>query len=384
MHRCRYTGLVVLSFVLLVGVSGCRSGIFFATAVMSQRAPWPSNRAGASRWGFDGLDPRVPPRIRPGCYASATRSVHFMDSGTLGSHSYRFSWSEHNGIAYTCRGGHIDVAHVRKGADCTAYLAAVTLDHLQKGEALFRCKLMEPSVYFVTLTFPSDWDRLDEAERERIARGVAVRLGQHLAFTSLTWHEIITWFGYRPRPHVSEFPSAFSWEDTYSNLLGAHVAGMALQDESRAYDEAVTFALEEKMKELAGQSLAVARQSSEAMRGIWYTSTWISTRIRRRDLDVGSDDGYVTPCLVPSVAVCEGKQPYPLAIPSLDYLAEHGFSVRVEMEPRVWEMRKIRKVLAAAGCPAVECLDPAVHFPIIISHIATCIAGREDLTLMLP
>jgi hypothetical protein len=384
MRYCRYGSLAVLLSVFLGGASGCRSGVFLATAVMSQRTPWPSGRNGPDRWAFSGLDPRVPPRIRPGCYASATRSVHFVDAGNLGSHSYRFSWSEHNGIAYTCRGGHIDIAHTRKAADCAGYLAAVTLEHLQRREAQFQCKLMEPSLYHVTLTFPPDWDRFDEAERQRIARGVSLRVGQYLAYTSLTWHEIITWFGYRPRPHVSEFPSAFSWEDTYSNLLGALIAGAALEDESRAFNEAVTFTLEEKIEELGGQSAAVARQASESMRGKWYSNNWFSTSIRRRDLDVGWDDGYVTPCLVPSVPVCEDAKPCPLPIPTPDSLAEYGFSLKVEMEPKVWEMRKIRKVLEAAGYPHVERLDPAVHFPLIVSHIATCIAGRDDLTLQSP
>ncbi len=304
-----------------------------------------------------------------------------MDAADLGSHSYRFSWSEHNGIAYACRGGHIDIAHVRKGADCTGYLAAVTLDHLNRGEASFQCKLVEPSIYFVTLTFPPDWDRWDEAERRRIARAVAVRVGQYLAYTSLTWHEIITWFGYRPRPHVSEFPSAFSWEDTYSNLLGAHIAGTALEDESQDFDDAMTFAMQEKMRELGGQPLAVAKQASEAMRGQWYSSNWVSTAIQRRDLDVGWDDGYVSPVLVPSVPACEGAEPYLLAMPTADSVEEYGFSLHVEMAPKVWEMKKIRKVLAAAGCPDVKRLDPAAHFPLIVAHIEARVADRDDLSL---
>ncbi|MEN6424444.1 MAG: DUF4056 domain-containing protein [Phycisphaerales bacterium] len=384
MRCCRYGGLVVLWFVILVSVSGCRSALFFTTAAISQRTLWHAAREGPGPWTFDGLDPHVPPRIRPGCYASATRSVHFLDAEDLGPHSYRFRWSERNGIAYTCRGGHIDVAHVRKGADCTGYLAAVTLQHLKKGETRFRYRLIEPTVYFVTLTLPPGWDGLEEAERERIARDVSVRVGQHLAFTALTWHEIITWFGYRPRPHVSEFPSAFSWEDTYSNLLGVHIAAEALEREGCTFDEAMTVALKEHLDDLGGEPAEVARQAAESVRGQWYTGNWLGTAVRMRHLDLGFDDGSVTPCLVPSVAGCEGAQGCPLAIPSLDYLADHGFSLRVEMDPKVWEMRKIRKVLKAAGCPPVERLDPAVHFPLIMDYIAASIARSDDLAEMRP
>lgn len=382
-HR-RHGCLIVLCLLSLTGVSGCRSALFFASAAISQRPSWRADRDGPGRWAFDGLNPRVPPRIRPGCYASATRSVRFVDAENLGPHSYRFAWSERNGIAYTCRGGHIDIAHARKAADCTGYLAAVTLRHLERGEGNFQCKLIEPTVYSVTLTFPPDWDCQDDAERERIARGVSSRVGQHLAFTALTWHEILTWFGYRPRPHVSEFPSAFSWEDTYSNLLGVHIASAALENEDCAFNEAVTAALERWLQELGGQPAAVSRQAAEAMRGQWYCANWLGTDVWARHLDLGSDDGSVTPCLVPSAAGCAGAQPYPLAIPSLDFLAEHGFALRIEMDAKVWELRKIRKALDAEGHPLAGRLDPAVHFPLIMSHISRSIAGSERLVELAP
>lgn len=384
MNRCPCGCLIVLWLVVLVGASGCRSVIFFASAAISQRPSWRPDRGGRAEWAFAGLDPRVRPRIRPGCYASATRSVRFIDAENLGPHSYRFAWSERNGIAYTCRGGHIDVAHARKAADCAGYLAAVTLEHLERGETRFRYRLIEPTVYFITLTPPADWDGLGDAEREQIARGVSRQVGQHLAFTALTWHEIITWFGYRPRPHVSEFPSAFSWEDTYSNLLGIHVAAAALEDESRTFNEAVTIALQQQLDELGGQPAEVARQAAEAVKGKWYTSNWVGTAVRMRHLDLGFDDGYVTPCLLPSVTACEAVQPYPLAIPSLDYLADHGFTLTVEMDAKVWELKKIRKVLATAGRPLEGHLEPSVHFPLIMSHISAAIAASEDLDELSP
>lgn len=384
MDCCRHGRVVLLLLVCLVSASGCRPAIFCASAAISQRPSLRVDRGGPDQWVFNGLNPRVPPRIRPGCYASATVSVRFIDAGDLGPHSYRFSWSEHNGIAYTCRGGHIDIAHARKAIDSTGHLAAVTLRHLERGETRFRCKLIEPTVYFITLTTPPDWDQLDDAQRERIARGVSRRVGQHLAFTALTWHEIITWFGYRPRPHVTEFPSAFSWEDTYSNLLGVHVAGMALEQENLGFNEAVTAALKQRIEELGGRSKEVSRQASDAMRGQWYTSDWVGTYVRARHLDLGTDDGYVTPCLVPAVAGCEDAQPCPLAIPSLDFLADHGFTLNVQMDPKVWELKKIRKALAAEGCSPEGHLDPAVHFPLIMDYISKSIADATDLVELRP
>ena len=384
MYHRRCCNLLVLLSACLSGALGCRPATFFAGAAISQNAPWRAGRNASCPWTFPGLDPRVPPRIRPGSYATATNNVRFLDAASLGPHSYRFIWSERNGIIYTCRAGHIDIAHVRKAADCTGYLAAVALEHIERGETRFLCKLIEPSVYFISLTFPPNWDDLDDTERERIARCVSRELAQYLAFTSLTWHEIITWFGYRPRPYKSEFPSAFSWEDTYSNLLGVHIAAAALEDEHFAFSEAVTMVLEKRIDELGGQPAEVARQAAEAMKGKWYSKHLFSTNIWMRCFDVGLDDGYVTPCLVPSLAVCEGAQPLPLAVPVLDNLAKYGFSARVEIEAKVWEQKKILAVLDAmagrasalrSGPPAAR-LDPAVHFPLIIRYIEALAAER--------
>ena len=312
-HRCG-SRVFLLSVSLACACAcacGCRRAAFVAGAVVRQGASLRPGRDQPGRWTFAGLDPCVPPRIRPGTYATATDGVPFLDAASLGPHSYRFSWSERNGIVYACRAGHIDIAHVRKAADYAGYLAAVTLEHLERGETRFQCTLIEPSLYFVTLTLPPEWNCLDDAERERIARDVSQELAHYLAYTALTWHEILTWFGYRPRPYKSEFPSAFSWEDTYSNLLGVQVAATALEDQSVAFNESVTMALDQRLRELGGQPAGVAKQAAGMMRGKWYSHRWFSTRIWMRNFDLRADDGYVTPCLVPSLAVCEGAQASP-------------------------------------------------------------------------
>jgi hypothetical protein len=371
--------LVILSSSLLAGGAGCRQTTSLVGAVVCQDTHLHLAFGRPGRWTFDGIDARVPPRIRPGTYASATYGVRFLDPANLGPHRYRYAWSEQNGIIYTCRAGHIDIAHLRKAADWTAYLAAVTLERMEAGQTQFQFKLREPSVYHVALTFPPDWDSREATERERIAREVARDVGQHLAYTALTWHEILTWFGFRPRGYKAEFPSAFSWEDNYSNLLGTHIAAAALGQEGLPYDEAVTGLLQQRLDELEPQSAEVARQASESMRGSWYSRGGLVTRIYKRNLDTGWDDGYVTPCLVPGVAACGGTEPLPLAAPALSSLARYGFSIAVEIEGRVWEQGKILAALDAQGCPPVRRLDPRVHFPAILAYCRTQWAG--DLML---
>jgi hypothetical protein len=82
----------------------------------------------ASGCSFNGA-----PRPRLGCYATSTPGTRFIDANGLGKHSYRGSPFENNGIAYTCRGGHIDVTHARIGADNVRYLYDKTKKNLLGG-----------------------------------------------------------------------------------------------------------------------------------------------------------------------------------------------------------------------------------------------------------
>lgn len=357
-------------------MTGCRQVTSLTTAAVSQGPSQLTVGRTPGSWTFNGLDARVVPRVRMGSYATATREVPFLDPADLGPHGYRFRWAEQNGIIYTCGAGHVDIAHVRKAADWTGYLAATTLRHLERRETAFRFKLHEPSLYFVELTYPQNWDQRPPEEQESVARELAVRLGQYLAYTGLTWHEILTWFGYQPRPYKSEFPSAFSWEDTYSNLLGTRVAAGALRDREHTFSEAVTLILELELEALGPRPAHVARQAADAMRGKWFCETWFSTTIMKRNFDVGLDDGYVTPCLVPAVPGCEGARPHPLPVPTPESLTDCGFTVKLEIEPRGWEEKRIVKALYPDGGGRTRRLDPAVHFASLIRHIEEDAAAR--------
>lgn len=310
------------------------------------------------------------PRIRMSCYATASLGTVWIDPNALGMHNYRSGWGEQDGILYTCRGGHIDTPHVRKAADWTAYLAEKALPRLEKGERSFSFKLWEPSRYYVTVEYPPDWGRLGEEERQRIAREVSIPLAQYLAFNALTWHEILTWFGYRPTPWYREFPSAFSWEDTFSNLLGTRLAGEALRDTTQPYDEAMTVAFSEELRRLGAQPRDVAIQAAQAVAGTWYTGKILFLiDIRKRNLDIGLDDGLVTPSVVPGLASCPNAEPMSYPAPTLDALAEYGFSARLEIEPRELEKGKILKVAYPDPATRKKRIDPALHFAPIMERV---------------
>jgi len=383
--------LITYLSLFLIGVSGCQEGTTLLGAIVCQGIGRPVGPNPANPLGFRGLDARIPPRIRPGSYASPTPGVRFLDGERIGPHSYWYSWSERNGIVYTCKAGHIDIAHVRKAADWTGFLAAITLECLHNNETEFSFKLREPSLYFVKLTYPADWEGLAKKEQERIARDVSVNLGQYFAYTAATWHEILTWFGYQPKAVQSEFQSAFSWEDVFSNLLGTHIAVLALEDTEHDFSQAVTLALDRQLKELGAQPGQTARRAAEKVWGLWFSRPLFFTVMQRRNFDVGLNDGFVTPWLVPFVPECEGAQAQSLPVPELDFLGQYGFSMKLEIEPREWEKDKVLRIVFGFGAPKRTLsrlgnpfpldgvppdvkkrgkrLEPAVDFPRIMDHI---------------
>jgi hypothetical protein len=378
-HMVRFL-LAISAGVFLLGAVGCHQTSTLVGAVACQGLVHPAEVSEPNAWTFRGLDARTPPRIRPGTYASATYGVRFVGPEKIGSHRYWLDGAEGNGIMYTCRGGHIDLAHVRKAADWTGFLAALTLTHLQAGQTTFVFKLREPSRYTVVLTYPQDWDALPAEDKERVARDVSRELGQYLAYTATTWHEMLTWFGFRPSVYKSEFESAFSWEDSYSNLLGTCVAAEALQDPEHAFSDAVTLVLRGRLESLDVQPAAVAKQASEMVRGDWYSKRWFFTLIHERSFDVGTENGRVMPCLVPSVPACKGAEPCPLAVPMLDGLLQHGFSATVTIEPRVWEDNRILRVLYGDRRPPRGTLDPTIHFAPLIDYIRQDALSRHRFT----
>ena len=310
------------------------------------------------------------PRIRLSSYASATLGTPFIDPDNLGRHSYRQGGSERNGILYTCRAGHIDIPHLRKAADWTAYLAEKAYERLKQGDTTFTFKFWEPSRYFVWLEYPPNWKELPEVERDQIARDISIKLGQYFAFTGLTWHEIITWFGYSSLPWYPEFPSAFSWEDTFSNLLGTHLAVKALLSTRYSYDEAMTIALDHELQRLGAQSKQTATRAAQAVKGLWYSGDLLFlVDIKKRNLDIGLDDGFVTPWIVPNLDGCERGEPQPYAVPNLNILRLHGFSMRLELEPRELQKGSILRIVYPDSKQRKKRIEPASHFPAIMEYI---------------
>jgi Protein of unknown function (DUF4056) len=304
------------------------------------------------------------PRPRMGCLPTHTFAGSFLCPENLGSHSYGplGAMFEGNGIVYTCKGGSIDITHLRWNADYTRYAINQTKKTLmRKGKGFSFNLAFEPSTHQVRFSYPDNWRDLPKQEKERIADEVAFAVGPYVAYGATMWHEILTWFGTHYIVIEPEFNSAFSWEDTYSNLLGTHLAVKAMQDKEHSYDKAMTIALEEELAMLGVQPRSAAITASEKVRGKWYTGNF-QVDMLMRNLDMGLDDGFVSPIIIPDVAGCDGE-PVDYPVPNVDVLDKYGLAMTYEIKANVLEQGKVFKVIDAKR------IYPARHYPAIMAHI---------------
>lgn len=309
------------------------------------------------------------PRMRIGSVPWPSIWTSYPEPDSLGTHSYNHSFSERNGIVYTSRGGHIDLVHLRSCADWTIYLSCRSYTHMIEADPELTFKVTEPSVYTVSLEYPDGWASLPADKREHIASLAAVDLGQYLAYIACVWHEIITWYGYKWTGVYSEVQSAFSWEDMYSNVVGINIAGDALRScQDQPFGKTMTGLIDHKLTLLSVQSSLVARQTARSVRNKWYTKRFFSDRIKARNYDIGLDDGFITPMIIPAAADRERENPAVCPIPTND-LSKYGIKVKMRIQPREWERHEILQAAYQTKYPPSKYINPDIHFANIISNI---------------
>lgn len=312
---------------------------------------------------------KTPPRARVACYASSTLGSTFIDPNDLGTHGYRHKSSEKNGIIYTRKAGHIDIAHLRKIIDWTAFLAAKSCDQLIDNKTEFSFKLQEPSLYFVQITYPKYWKDLSQAQKAQTAYDISVRLGQYFAYTASVWHEILTWFGYKGAGFYPEFQSAFSWEDMFSNVLGTHIAVLAIMDTKHSFDDAVTKAINWELKTLEAQPKNTAIHATETVRGKWFSGDLLFVTMKKRNFDIGLDDGFIKPWIVPFEGGYDEADDPVYPVPNLNFVFDCGFSVKLEIEPKEWERDQILKIVYPDDNQRKDRIQPDIDFASIMKYI---------------
>ena len=309
-----------------------------------------------------------------------------LDVDGLGTHQYnkgslamtprgeeRILSDEASGTLYTCRGGFIDISHVRDNADRTLYLA-VQIGRLAAtggtipiaGEGAERRIVMRP---------------LDpRLVRALGLREVVTRLAEWLDYQASIWHEIATWYGWSSTP-FSERPSAFSPEDLYSNLIGAKITGLIIRRREASseveYNRAVTTLLREALVKLGPLPKEATRRAFEHVDGIWWDSTKRvpdNTLVRHRNFLIGPElspwklvDAQPSSRLVADRGefdqACQGNwTPLRLTVPDRIMNVPYGKMATLEIRPD--------ETLVKNGFPRGGKLVTQADFPSVIATIA--------------
>ena len=314
----------------------------------------------------------VTPNIRRGSLATTTIGIPlihprppFLNPDKLGSHSYFPNPFEKNGIVYTCDGGHIDISHVRANADDTRYLVKKIRECLLNNKKKFTYYLaFEQSRHILEFTYPDNWSQLSKEEREKIANELSLEAGEYVTFYTTLWHEFMSWFGVRFAIIDPQFNSAFSWEDVYSNILGIKIGIEALKDTKHNYNKAVTIAINDKLRMLRVLPRKKAIELTKTMKGKWFKGTFVPDMLRR-NTDIGTDDGFVSPVLIPGA--CKDAQAKPIEVPKIEKMTAYGFSMKYKIIPVYLEGNKVLKIAHPEG--KVKSIEPIKDYPKIIDYI---------------
>lgn len=274
------------------------------------------------------------------------------DPERLGTHAYGNSGRESDrGIVYTRHGGFIDIAHVRKVVDWTAFHQVRIRHALNEGWHCIVLPSKEGSVFRVRFRRDVPRPAIDE---------LSLRLAQRLAITQTAWHEIATWFGYSCSPYP-ERPSALTYDDMTSHVLGAKIAGLALRQGSGNFNSAVTYYLKRELDQLG----AVSPEQTMKALGMVENQWWRGGFVIKRQIDIG-ESGRIDPWLVPGYPG-GGTAGAPFVIPSLKDVAGRDMSgfEQVEIDPNMGVWAGMRRVLP--GNP--ERCQPEMHFPLLMRCI---------------
>ena len=377
-HRYGTPGRVAawgLALMILSLAGGCRNGVPLYISGAHQPAP-----AGGVDFGKFNKTPK--PRVGSLPYPGLFTLFELADPDDLGHHAYDVQSDgereQIRGILYTCRGGFIDVAHLRKSADLCKYVAVRMEMALLNDWSAIRLKSLEPSVFVMHLQYPHFWNSLAPAEKQRLARELSIRIAQRMAMLMITWHEMLTWFGYQATVVLPEKQSAFTYDDTGSHSFGVMVGGRALRDESRSYDAAVTHAIDSSLRELGVVSPDETMEAIRQVKGLW----WRGFEPLKRQFECSLDGRPVEAWIVRGLPFGQDAQPYRYELPPLSDVMGYDFSdlYRVEIQPRVWQSGSIRAVIP--GKPSV--LDAQKDLPIIMDYMRQWHVKRDGEQVLHP
>lgn len=276
----------------------------------------------------------------------------FVNPETIGTHK---SLGEGNGMLYTLRGGHIDLAHVRGPADQTKQAYDRAYSCIVNGKKSFTVQpAWERITNKVEFEYPHNWTNTPKAERQRIAREIALKLAPVVGYNSSLYHEMLTWKGAKFFLIEPEFKSSFAWEDLYSNVMGTWIAVDAIKAGGN-FNSTFTSLLNQELDRLQVVPRDRAREITGSVKGKWYTAA----SLFKRNMDSHMDDD-ISPCVVPGYTSAEPIN-YPL--PNMDGIEKYGIKIKYTISAFFLENSTLKRIAGTS-----RALEPVKDFkPIMIN-----------------
>jgi hypothetical protein len=163
--------------------------------------------------------------------------------------------------------------------------------------------------------------------------------------------------------------------------LGILLAEKALRNEGSDFCSSITLHLDETLKELEVQSRETALFATNKIKGKWFSKKLFFLKIKKRNFDIGLNDGLITPFSVLGMPVCENSELKSLAIPDWDSISKYGFVVKLKIEPREWEKNKVLKIVYPKKESRKRRLEPKIHFPVLMHYIKNDAKSRRNIIL---
>jgi hypothetical protein len=299
------------------------------------------------------------------------------DPEKLGHHRYDQGliplppYESHRGLVYTCKVGFLDIAHTRTAADWTRYFADHVREALKGKHKTLDVAGNNYSRFVFTFHYPDDWARMDKTRREQLIDELAARIGQRAAYAAMTWHEVITWYGYKGSLIVDERPSSFTWDDVMSHVIGTRIGGEAWRTlkvqkpKGVDYNGVVTQLLSTELHALRAARPDQTTAAAKAVEGRW----WADGKPLKRQLDIGLTTGRVTPWLVSGLPFCSDEPPTPpvYVLPDLANISGRDYSgiYDLEIDPHIGQTHTILSKLP--GKP--KKVDVARHLPVLVEAV---------------
>ncbi|PMH44631.1 hypothetical protein BCU68_12340 [Vibrio sp. 10N.286.49.B3] len=178
------------------------------------------------------------------------------------------SGDEANGLIYTSYGGIIDTAHVRDTADNTFYLFSEIRGNL----GTYKSIELDDELRHRVVTLQSA--PVNMMAKDKLA--IEIKLSGLLAFRLAQWHEVAQWFGFTSVAGFKEYPSAYSPEDLYSNMLGSLITIEVLENNPNAtkdeYQHLFSTIFLRRLDELGAQDAKKTEEVMNGLDGYWWDS----------------------------------------------------------------------------------------------------------------